>query len=126
MVFLLNLATEVAATNSQSPPTRTLSPTKVGLCVIVGAVSTARRRCQGVGVTFGVLLGVGVFVMVAVPFGVLEGVGVCVTFGVLVNVGVAVGEGVVARRCLAWARQSAGTTSFGSTKSAGNSKRLRQ
>ena len=27
----------------------------------------------------------------------------------------AVGEGVVARRCLAWARQSAGTTSFGNS-----------
>lgn len=45
------------------------------------------------GVTFGVLLGVAVFVEVAVPFGVL--VGVSVTFGV------AVGEGVTARRLLA-------------------------
>ena len=79
-----------------------------------------------VGVTFGVLLGVGVFVEVAVPFGVLVGVGVCIPFGVLVNVGVAVGEGVVARRCLAWARQSAGTTSSGSMKSGGSANRLRQ
>jgi hypothetical protein len=79
-----------------------------------------------VAVIVGVLLGVGVFVEVAVSFGVLVGVGVCVAFGVLVNVGVAVGEGVISRYCLAWARQSAGTTSFGSTKSAGNSNRLRQ
>ena len=65
-------------------------------------------------------------VFVGVTFGVLESVGVCVTFGVLVNVGAAVGEGVTTRRCLAWSRQSAGTTSFGSTKSAGNSNKLRQ
>ena len=59
-------------------------------------------------------------VSVAVTFGVLVGVGVVVTFGV------AVGEGVTARRPLAWSRQSAGTTSFGSPKSAGNSNKLRQ
>ena len=62
-------ATEVAATDSQSPPTRPLGPTKVGLRVMVDAVSTARRGCHGV----------------------------CVTFGVLVNVGVAVGEGVISK-----------------------------
>ena len=79
-----------------------------------------------VGVTFGVLLGVSFFVEVAVPFGMLEGVGVCIPFGVLVNVGVAVGEGVISRRCLAWARQSAGSTSFGNTKSDGSANRLCQ